>query len=75
LRFDLYPLDLYVRHTSAVLNTALKYLLPLLEPTRYDRTLRQFPNYSELHGDLPVANVIPPFWRQLRRQMRDYRFM
>lgn len=26
----------------------LKWLLPLIEPTRYDRTLRRFSNYNEL---------------------------
>jgi hypothetical protein len=48
LRHLLDPIDLYVRHTSAILNTALKPLLPLLEPTRYEKTLRKFPNYDEL---------------------------
>ncbi|MGA8169816.1 MAG: GNAT family N-acetyltransferase [Methylocystis sp.] len=42
------PLDLYVRHTSWPLNVLLRWALPLLDPTRYDRTLRKFPNYSEL---------------------------
>jgi len=42
------PLDLYVRHTSPILNALLKPLLPFLEPTRYDMTLRKFPNYHEL---------------------------
>jgi hypothetical protein len=50
LRHLLDPIDLYVRHTSAILNTALKRLLPLLEPTRYEKTLRKFPNYDELWG-------------------------
>src|SRR5262249_46235225 len=36
------PLDLYVRHTSPLLNPLLKIILPLLEPTRYDKTLRKF---------------------------------
>lgn len=48
LRFQLYPLDLYVRHTSRILNVALAWLLPLLEPTRYDKTLPRFANYHEL---------------------------
>jgi hypothetical protein len=42
------PIDLYVRHTSFILNVALKRVLPLVEPTRYDQTLKKFPNYSEL---------------------------
>jgi hypothetical protein len=50
LRFQLYPLDLYVRHTSRIPNMVLKKLLPLLEPTRYDKTLPRFANYPELWG-------------------------
>lgn len=58
LRFSLVPLDLYVRHTSPILNFVLKRLLPLLEPTRYDKTLRKFPNYAELkeQPDYPLAS-------------------
>jgi len=26
----------------------LKLILPLIEPTRYDKTLKKFPNYNEL---------------------------
>lgn len=48
LRFKLVPLDLYVRHTSPVLNVMLGWLLPLIEPTRHDKTLRKFPNYGEM---------------------------
>ena len=48
LRFRLVPLDLYVRHTSPVLNVLLGWLMPLIEPTRHDKTLRRFPNYSEM---------------------------
>jgi Acetyltransferase (GNAT) domain len=48
LRHLLDPLDLYVRHTSATLNTVLKWLLPLMGPTRYDETLPKFSNYHEL---------------------------
>lgn len=55
LRFRLFPIDLYVRHTSRVLNAALKWILPLLEPTRYDKTLRQFSNYNELWDSTPAA--------------------
>lgn len=47
-RHRLDPLDLYVKHTSSVLNAALRLALPWLEPTRYDRTLPKFPNYFEL---------------------------
>ena len=50
LRHVLDPLDLYVRHTSTIINLALRWILPLIEPTRYDRTLRMFPNYQDLWG-------------------------
>jgi len=42
------PLDLYVRHTSWLPNALLSWALPLLDPTRYERSLRKFPNYGEL---------------------------
>ncbi len=48
LRHLLDPIDLYVRHTSTIANRALKFLLPLLEPTKCDATLRKFANYNEL---------------------------
>jgi hypothetical protein len=48
LRHRLDPLDLYVRHTSRIINFLLKWALPWMEPTRYDATLPKFPNYSEL---------------------------
>lgn len=50
LRHTLDPVDLYVRHVSPTINAALKWLLPWIEPTRYDPVLRKFPNYSELWG-------------------------
>ena len=50
LRQSLYPVDLYVRHTSGLLNAVLKRLLPLMEPTRSDPILPQFHNYNELWG-------------------------
>jgi hypothetical protein len=57
LRFQLSPLDLYVRHTSHIPNILLRGFLPLLEPTRYDRTLRRFANFSELWGGDPPART------------------
>jgi hypothetical protein len=48
LRHRLDPIDLYVRHTSLIANTVVKRILPLIEPTRYDPTLKKFPNYAEL---------------------------
>jgi Peptidogalycan biosysnthesis/recognition len=48
LRHSLYPIDLYVRHTSAPINAVFSRLLPLMEPTRSDPTLPNFPNYRQL---------------------------
>jgi peptidoglycan biosynthesis/recognition FemAB-like protein len=48
LRHLLDPIDLYVRHTSGTINILMKWLLPLLEPTRHDKTLAKFSNYHEL---------------------------
>ena len=48
LRHELYPLDLYIKHTSIVINLILKRVLGFLEPTRYDKLLQKFPNYDEL---------------------------
>jgi predicted N-acyltransferase len=48
LRHRLKPVDLYVKHTSIMINSALRMALPWLEPTRYDKTLKRFPNYVEL---------------------------
>jgi predicted N-acyltransferase len=48
LRHLLDPVDLYVRHISRIKNPLLKLILPLIEPTRYDKTLKKFPNYKEL---------------------------
>jgi len=50
LRHVLDPVDLYVKHTSWIVNTALRWVLPVIEPTRYDKTLRKFSNYAELWG-------------------------
>jgi hypothetical protein len=50
LRFDLSPLDLYVRHTSRLANAILARVLPLLGPTRYDPNLKRFANFPELSG-------------------------
>ena len=48
LRHRLDPLDLYVRHTSAVANIGLKLVLPWIVPARYDRTLKRFANYRDI---------------------------
>ncbi len=45
---ELVPLDLYVRHTSAVLNPAFRRVIKYLGPTRHDPVLRKFPNAHEL---------------------------
>jgi hypothetical protein len=43
LRHSLYPIDLYVRQTSAPINAMFRRLLPLMEPTRSDPILSQLP--------------------------------
>jgi predicted N-acyltransferase len=48
---DLYPLDLYVRHTNPLLNKIFRPVLKLLEPTRHDPVLQRFRNAHELHGN------------------------
>jgi predicted N-acyltransferase len=48
---DLFPLDLYVRHTNPVLNKIFRPVLKFLEPTRHDPVLKRFRNAHELHGD------------------------
>ena len=50
LRHELDPIDLYIRHTSAIINAVLERILPWIEPTRYDPTLKKFANYRELWG-------------------------
>ena len=50
LRFDLAPLDLYVRHVNGLFNVFFKRLAPRLEPTRYDKLLPRFANYADLQG-------------------------
>jgi Acetyltransferase (GNAT) domain len=48
LRCRLEPLDLYVSHTSRIINFFLARFLPWLEPTRNDPTLQRFANYAQL---------------------------
>lgn len=45
---DLMPLDLYVRHTSPLLNPIMQRALTLAGPTRHDSVLPRFPNAHEL---------------------------
>jgi hypothetical protein len=48
LRMKLAPLDLYSRHTSALLNPLFKLALGFLQPVRHDPLIQQFPNAAEL---------------------------
>jgi hypothetical protein len=48
LKQELVPLDLYVRHRSAIGNFAMKYIVRWLDPTRHDKTLAEFSNYADL---------------------------
>jgi len=47
---DLYPLDLYVQHTSAWLNPIFRPALKFLEPTRHDPVLKRFRNADQLRS-------------------------
>jgi predicted N-acyltransferase len=48
MRHRLDPIDLYVRHTSALPNAIFRLALPWIVPVSYDATLKLFPNYKEL---------------------------
>ena len=48
LRMELLPLDLYVRHTSPLVNRLLGWVAPFLAPTRQEPSLPLFPNAREL---------------------------
>jgi hypothetical protein len=47
-RMHLEPLDLYVRASHPLLNVCFRPLLPILEPTRYDKPIQKFENAAEL---------------------------
>jgi hypothetical protein len=48
LKLDLAPLDLYVCHTSPLINPAFRMAMTFLQPVRHHPILRQFPNAHEL---------------------------
>jgi hypothetical protein len=48
LRHDLVPLDLYVRTSWDLVNPLFRFVVPYLEPTRYDPMIRKFANAHEL---------------------------
>jgi predicted N-acyltransferase len=50
LRSELMPLDLYVMHTSALLNPIFRRAIKYLGPTRHDPVLRRFPDASKLRN-------------------------
>jgi predicted N-acyltransferase len=45
---ELVPLDLYVRHTNALLNPLFRRVIKYLGPTRHDPILPRFPNADQL---------------------------
>jgi len=45
---ELVPLDLYARHTSALLNPIFRRVLKYLGPTRHEPVLKRFPNADQL---------------------------
>lgn len=50
LKAELAPLDLYAAHTWPGVNLIMRRVLPLLEPTRNNRTIQEFPNYADVWG-------------------------
>ncbi|HEX4086530.1 MAG TPA: GNAT family N-acetyltransferase [Chthoniobacteraceae bacterium] len=48
LRLELAPLDLYIRHTSGILNAVFPLAMKFLQPARHHPILREFPNAHEL---------------------------
>jgi len=48
LRLELAPLDLYVSHTSRLINPVFRMAMSFLQPVRHHPILRQFPNAHEL---------------------------
>ena len=48
LRHDLVPLDLYVRTSWDWINPLFRFVVPYLEPTRYDAMIHRFANAHEL---------------------------
>jgi K+-sensing histidine kinase KdpD len=48
-----------VRHTSPIWNSIFSRIVPWLEPTRYDKTLKKFANYDELW--VPAARDTRPW--------------
>jgi Acetyltransferase (GNAT) domain len=47
-RMHLEPLDLYARASHPLVNACFRPLLPVLEPTRYDKPIQKFENAAEL---------------------------
>lgn len=48
LRFDLDPLDLYVRHPSRLITKLIGPFIRALEPTKHDPVLPRFENFAEI---------------------------
>jgi hypothetical protein len=48
LRLELAPLDLYVAHTSPLINPILRLAMGFLQPVRHHPILKQFPNAHEM---------------------------
>lgn len=49
LKMRLAPLDLYVRHVSPLFNPVARRVIPAFGPTRGEKTLPRFENFSDLH--------------------------
>ena len=48
LRLELAPLDLYIRHTTGMINAVFPLAMGFLQPARHHPILREFPNAHEL---------------------------
>jgi hypothetical protein len=48
LRLELAPLDLYVAHTSPLINPVFRLAMGFLQPVRHHPILKQFPNAHEM---------------------------
>jgi hypothetical protein len=48
LKLELAPLDLYVAHTSPLINPILRAAMSFLQPVRHHPILKQFPNAHEM---------------------------
>ena len=51
LKAELMPLDLYAAHTWPGVNFIMRRVMPMLEPTRGNKIIREYPNYDQVWGN------------------------